>query len=115
MSDIVERLETWAGSFEFPPKEPKAAALMREAKAEIERLTERGMEAEAWCKQLEVEIERLNQDREKYFLDNLTLRAALDRAADALEFYDNKTEAMKARRALKPKPFPQEPDVEDGM
>ena len=32
------------------------------------------------------------------------LRAALDRAADALEFYDNKTEAMKARAALEPKP-----------
>jgi hypothetical protein len=32
------------------------------------------------------------------------LRAALDRAADALEFYDNKTEAMKARTALEHKP-----------
>jgi len=32
------------------------------------------------------------------------LRAALDRAADALEFYDNKAEAQKARRALEPKP-----------
>ncbi len=29
------------------------------------------------------------------------LRAALDRAADALEFYDNKAEAEKARAALK--------------
>lgn len=32
------------------------------------------------------------------------LRVALDRAADALEFYDNKAEAQKARRALEPKP-----------
>ena len=32
------------------------------------------------------------------------LRAALYRAADALEFYDNKAEAQKARRALEPKP-----------
>ena len=31
------------------------------------------------------------------------LRAALDRAADALEFYDNKAEAQKARRALEGK------------
>ncbi|MET0724209.1 MAG: hypothetical protein ABWY64_25750 [Tardiphaga sp.] len=29
------------------------------------------------------------------------LRAALDRAADALEFYDNKAESLKARAALK--------------
>lgn len=31
------------------------------------------------------------------------LRAELDRAADALEFYDNKEEAQRARAALEPR------------
>ena len=57
------------------------------------------------------EIERLRAERlafatesEERKADNERLRAALDRAADALEFYDNKAEAQKARRALEQKP-----------
>ena len=57
-------------------------------------------------------VEWLRKEAELVALDRLNeaadtierLRAALDRAADALEFYDNKAEAQKARRALEPKP-----------
>ena len=43
------------------------------------------------------------QVNEELRADNERLRAALDRAADALEFYDNKAEAQKARRELEAK------------
>lgn len=57
---------------------------------------------------LEAEIERLTalaQSNDTITWELLTkvtrLRAALDRAADALEFYDNKAESLKARAVLK--------------
>ena len=50
-----------------------------------------------WCRWDEHDCEAAYEEIER-------LRAALDRAADALEFYDNKAEAQKARRAREPKP-----------
>ena len=50
------------------------------------------------------EILKLTADNKQLKAEIELLRAALDRAADALEFYDNKAEAQKARRALEPKP-----------
>jgi hypothetical protein len=45
---------------------------------------------------LRAEIERLNQDREKYFLDNLDLRAEVERlraaGQRALDHYDMRSE-----------------------
>ena len=46
------------------------------------------------------EIARLQVHSSVLMREIARLRAALDRAADALEFYDNKTEALRARAAL---------------
>lgn len=53
-------------------------------------------ESECWAS-----AQRWHEKYLKAEAGNERLRAALDRAADALEFYDNKAEAQKARAALR--------------
>jgi hypothetical protein len=62
--DAVAKREGENGNTELYLFLRAVSGRIREAAGEIERLTERGMEAIAWCEQLGGEIERLQRENE---------------------------------------------------
>jgi len=99
MRDIVPRLRTWTAG------EPTAKE--REAAAEIERLHRADERWRQDYREARAEIERLRASLQ-------IVREENDRAKRQFTNVSNKI-LDDACRALEPKPFPQEPDVEDGM